>query len=115
MTPKTLVAAMAATLLLSGVACAQDSASQPGAASTPAQAARAHVPMRQRFAELDSNHDGALTVAEIGDRAPHFARHFQQLDLDGDGKLTREELRQGKLARHAQKLARQQGEPPPQQ
>jgi hypothetical protein len=54
--------------------------------------------MRSRLRGLDANDDKALTRAEIGDKAPKLAEHFDDIDLDRDGRLTREELRAGRQA-----------------
>lgn len=54
--------------------------------------------MRERLKALDANDDQALTRAEIGDKAPKLAEHFNEIDLDRDGRLTRDEIRAGMQA-----------------
>ena len=54
--------------------------------------------MRARLRGLDANADQVLTRAEIGDKAPWLAEHFDDFDADRDGRLTREELRNGREA-----------------
>lgn len=54
--------------------------------------------VRARLRGLDANDDKALTRAEIGDKAPKLAEHFADFDVDRDGRLTREELRNGREA-----------------
>lgn len=49
--------------------------------------------MRARFDLLDVDGDGALSLAELGDRAPRLTERFAVIDADGDGRLAREELR----------------------
>ena len=49
--------------------------------------------MRGKLKVLDSNQDQALTRAEIGDRMPRLKENFERLDVDHDGRITREELR----------------------
>jgi len=47
----------------------------------------------QRFAAADADHDGVLSRAEVERRLPRLAPRFDELDLDGDGKLSPDELR----------------------
>jgi Ca2+-binding EF-hand superfamily protein len=49
--------------------------------------------MREKLQALDSNHDQALTRAEIGTAMPKLAENFDRLDINHDGKLTRDEMR----------------------
>lgn len=51
---------------------------------------------RDRVRALDTDHDQALSRAEIGDALPRLSQHFDQLDRNHDGKLTRDEVRQGR-------------------
>jgi Ca2+-binding EF-hand superfamily protein len=64
------------------------------------RAAHRHERMaqRERLRGLDANGDQALTRAEIGDQAPRLAEHFNEIDLDRDGRLTRNEIRAGRQA-----------------
>jgi Ca2+-binding EF-hand superfamily protein len=51
--------------------------------------ARGNAIRKAIFAELDANHDGALSADEL----PSPVEHLRALDADGDGKVTREERR----------------------
>lgn len=51
---------------------------------------------RDRVRALDTDHDQALSRAEIGDALPRLSQNFDRLDLNHDGKLTRDEVRQGR-------------------
>ncbi len=100
-----LVLALSAT----SIASAQNTSAtaQPNA---PANAERHHdkAPMRERFQQMDSNHDGMLTQNEIGDSAPGLAKRFNQIDSNHDGKLSMEEIHQAKMQRKAMKAQRNQ-------
>lgn len=50
--------------------------------------------MRARFRWLDANDDGALTLAELGDRAPRLTERFAAIDADRNGRLLPGELRE---------------------
>lgn len=54
--------------------------------------------MREKAKALDTNGDRALSRAEIGDSMPKVAENFASIDLDNDGKLSRDELRAGRKA-----------------
>ena len=54
------------------------------------------------FKQMDANGDGALTAEEL----PNPLEDLRKMDSNGDGKVTREE-------RHAARSAAQQGNPPP--
>lgn len=47
-----------------------------------------------RFGRMDADGDGAVTLAELEDRArrEHVERRFQRMDADADGKLTEAEF-----------------------
>lgn len=50
--------------------------------------------MRARFDWLDADQDGALTLAELGDRAPRLTERFAAIDADRNGRLLPGELRE---------------------
>jgi hypothetical protein len=43
--------------------------------------------------KVDANGDGKISLAEAQANAPRLAEHFDQIDADHDGTITREELR----------------------
>lgn len=64
------------------------------------RSARKHqaMAMREQARALDSNGDQALSRAEIGSKMPKLSENFDAIDLDNDGKLSREEMRAGRQA-----------------
>ena len=64
------------------------------------RSARKHqaMAMREHARALDSDGDKALSRAEIGDKMPKLTENFDAIDLDNDGKLSREEMRAGRQA-----------------
>ncbi len=49
----------------------------------------------EKIRGLDTNKDQALSRAEIGTAMPRLLEHFDQLDANHDGKITRDEMRAG--------------------
>jgi Ca2+-binding EF-hand superfamily protein len=50
----------------------------------------------ERFKAADKDGDGALTKTEAeAGKLQHIAQHFDKIDANKDGKVTREELRAG--------------------
>ena len=123
-----LAAAMLAGSALSAPAMAQTTPPDAGSPPPPGDGGMRHMdrgPMTrddflaradQRFARMDLNHDGAVTIDEIGTRRPmegsagdapppraggnRFAqRMLDRMDTDHDGKVTREEMRAEAAAR----------------
>ena len=68
------------------------------------RSARKHqaMAMREQAIALDTNNDKALSRAEIGDRMPKLAQNFDAIDLNNDGRLTRDEMRAGREAMRKQ-------------
>jgi len=79
-------------------------------ALVPATALAADEPARaapgERWAALDTDGDGAVSLAEAEAGAPGFARNFGRFDADSDGRVTREEMHNAREAGRAQAQAR---------
>jgi Ca2+-binding EF-hand superfamily protein len=56
----------------------------------------------QQLRGLDTDGDQQLSRAEIGDKLPRLSENFARIDGNNDGKLSRDELRAAREARHAQ-------------
>ena len=59
----------------------------------------------ERLKDADANGDGLIDKAEAEAGLPRLARHFDQLDVNHDGKLSADELRamaQSRMARRQQ-------------
>src|SRR3954471_4994846 len=100
---KTIFAGTALAALAASAAFAAPPAAAPAPAAPPAAAAPrgpmggdegpvTRAQMQQtiagQFAEMDTNKDGSITAAEMGERAGMI----QRLDSNGDGKLTVDEV-----------------------
>jgi Ca2+-binding EF-hand superfamily protein len=79
------------------------------ASDTPPAAPEATPPATQsgpvgHFAALDTNGDGAISLAEAQAGAPRMAEHFTEIDANGDGLITKEEMQaaRGKLRQEMQ-------------
>lgn len=48
--------------------------------------------MRERLRQTDQNKDGVISRADAGKDMPGLARHFDRIDTNGDGVITREEM-----------------------
>lgn len=60
---------------------------------------------REKLKRLDLNKDQALTRAEIGNEMPKLLEHFDLIDGNNDGKVTREEMRIARMAMRAERQA----------
>lgn len=58
---------------------------------------------------MDDDGNGAISRAELGDKAPKLAENFATIDADGDGELSREEMREFGKARRAARAEAKQG------
>ena len=86
-------------LSLAGIAAAQTAA--PAQAPSDAMLQK----MQARWKAADKNGDGVIDKAEAEAGLPRVARHFDQLDVNHDGKLSADELRavaQSRMARSQQ-------------
>lgn len=60
---------------------------------------------REKLQSLDVNKDQALTRAEIGNEMPKLLEHFDLIDGNNDGKVTRQEMRIARMAMRAERQA----------
>ncbi|MBS0445188.1 MAG: EF-hand domain-containing protein [Proteobacteria bacterium] len=100
MTTKSLLAACTIALLSLGTACAQGVQEQPQPAQQEPAAPNDHrgqmiQRLNQRFSEADVNGDGMLSREEAAAKMPGVAAHFDQLDVDHKGYLTKRDVLQG--------------------
>jgi hypothetical protein len=74
---------------------------------------QARVHAEQRWTATDANGDGAIDLAEAQTGMPRAAENFGRLDADGNGLLSREEMREGmrqhRTERHAERMQRGPG------
>jgi len=59
-----------------------------------------------RFKAADKNGDGALTRDEVKAGLPRLASHFDELDANHDGKLTMDEIKAGMEKMHQERMQR---------
>lgn len=62
-----------------------------------------HAKAGERFKHADTDGDGAISRAEAEKQVPRLAQKFDRIDADKDGRLTQEELRAYREARHGRK------------
>jgi Ca2+-binding EF-hand superfamily protein len=84
-------------ILLAGVLASASALAQTATAPEPQRGERTmqrhHERAEAKFAEADSNHDGAVSQSEWQSaRLREATEHFRKLDANRDGKLTREEM-----------------------
>jgi len=94
---KTTIAVLIALTAGLSVLQAQSVATSPKA-STP-RAAKASPPLL--VATLDANNDGIIDAGEIG----NASKALKSLDKNADGRLSKEELRRGRLTRSSDAAA----------
>ena len=80
--PLAFTAAMATALLAAGAASAQD---KPDRKDRIEQ-------FNKRFAEADTNSDGRLTREEAQGKMPYVASHFDEIDADKKGYVTKADV-----------------------
>jgi Ca2+-binding EF-hand superfamily protein len=64
---------------------------------------------QERYRETDTNGDGAIDLAEAQAGMPRAAQNFGAIDADGNGQLTREEMRSFMQAHRGEGMHRGQG------
>lgn len=84
---KSLIAAVMVALLPMGAAFAQD---QDSGAKPNRRAAMEKF--NERFKEADANGDGKLTLDEAQAKMPMVAQHFNEIDVDKKGYVTKQEV-----------------------
>jgi hypothetical protein len=63
----------------------------------------------ERYRNADKNGDGVISQEEAQAGMPRAAQHFGEIDADGNGQLTREEMRTAMQARRNERM--QSGQP----
>ena len=84
-----------AAAAFAGLAAAPLFAQPQGAPTPPSTRAEMEASTQQRFAARDANHDGFLTVDELGPNGPAT---IARLDADHDGKISLDEARTAMMA-----------------
>lgn len=72
---------------------------------TAEQRAERQARMKAHWEKLDVNHDGTLSREEVQQGRPKLAEHFAQVDTNGDGQLTPLEMREARAAHQARMRA----------
>ena len=85
-------------LLTLSLACFPALAEPPGV-HEPLTEARQRVTWQQRFAKANAPGDGRLTLEQARGGYPTVARNFQDIDLDGKGYVTQDDIRAWHKAR----------------
>ncbi len=80
----------------------------------PAPGTQAPMPRhgggKQKFIAADTNGDGKLSRGEA-QALPHIAKHFDAIDLNHDGYITRDEMRAAHERMQAARAQRSEGQP----
>ncbi len=101
-----ILLAMASPALAQGAPAQPDaSAKQDAPAKPDAPAKRPRLTWEARFAQANTAHDGHLTLEEAKAGFKTVARHYRDIDMDGKGYVTENDVRawraMPKPARHA--------------
>lgn len=78
----------------------------------PSAAGQFEARLSERFAKADVNGDGKLTIQEARQGMPRVYKHFAEIDVDGKGYVTLQQL-QGFLASRAAARAARTGQSAP--
>jgi len=65
--------------------------------------------MQGLFKGMDDDGNGAISRAELGDKAPKLAENFTAIDADGNGELSREEMKEFGESRRGERRKANQG------
>ncbi|MDY0023082.1 EF-hand domain-containing protein [Arenimonas caeni] len=57
------------------------------------------------FVGMDDDRNGAISRAELGDKAPRIAENFAAIDKDGNGEISKEEFRAFRKAQRDERRA----------
>ena len=60
------------------------------------------------FQGMDDDGNGAISRAELGDKAPRLADNFAAIDADGNGELSKEEMKAFRKARWEERRAQRE-------
>jgi len=86
---------MSRTLLMLAVAALAVAAAAPSCAARPRGLTdEQRAALEERWLAADTDGDGLIDRAEADAGLPRIAQRFDMLDRNGDGKLSRDELRE---------------------
>jgi len=111
MNTQRLLALAGTSLLILGLAGGLARAADDSGASAGSRAerlAQAREKLDARFAKADADHDGKLTLAEAQAGMPRVAKAFDQIDSQGKGYVTKDELAAFLRERAAERRAAKQ-------
>ncbi len=86
---------------------AEKPAEKPQDASLAEKVQRFRAESETEFRAADANGDGFLSPEEARAKYPNLAKNFQQVDRDGDGRISQREFLQAKRAMLLRKLGKQ--------
>lgn len=88
-----------------GTAVNTQSASVPVSGAQASKPPRKHLSWEQRFAQANTTGDGRLTLEQAKAGYVAVARHFKEIDLDGKGWVTTDDIRAWHKAQRAARQA----------
>lgn len=103
----TVVAAVTAMAVLSSIALAQQPAPDTAHRHLQPQSSSVLTPAQRiaRFQAADTDHDGLLSRDEAAAGLPRVARHFDEIDLTGSGRVSFGQIEAHVLRRSAWRAA----------